>query len=236
MKPEEFSRNVRPSVLSNKNFNKIFVIGYNKTGTTTMERVLRLYGYSMPQQQEQEARLTKQVFRTNYEEFVSFVRRYDAFQDLPFSQEQTYVVADALFPNSKFILTERDSEKWFSSMSKFTKKLFNIDNLKNLTEKDLMTKFRYLFPGYLHSNHQRILTNFKKGLQSETQWNKLFDKEYYIKVYEERNNQVKKYFMGMPGKLLVLDISEEDNTSSICRFLNIPRELVVGMPHENKSS
>ena len=49
-----------------------------------MERVLRLYGYSMPQQQEQEARLTKQVFRTNYDEFVSFVRRYDAFQDLLF--------------------------------------------------------------------------------------------------------------------------------------------------------
>ena len=65
--------------------------------------------------------------------------------------------------------------------------------------------------------------------------NKLFDKEYYIKVYEERNNQVKKYFMGMAEKLLVLNISEEDNTSPICRFLNIPMELVVRMPHENKS-
>ena len=100
MKPEEFTRNIRPVVLSNKNFNKIFVIGYNKTGTTTMERVLRLYGYSMPNQQEQEARLTRQVFSTNYEEFKCFVAKYDAFQDLPFSQEQTYVVADALFPNS----------------------------------------------------------------------------------------------------------------------------------------
>ena len=55
-------------------------------------------------------------------------------------------------------------------------------------------------------------------------------------MYEERNNQIKKYFMQMPEKLLVLDISQEDNTSSICRFLNIPKELVVGMPHENKSS
>ena len=55
------------------------------------------------------------------------------------------------------------------------------------------------------------------------------------------NNRNKKIFHAkkkkkMPEKLLVLDISQEDNTSSICRFLNIPRELVVGMPHENKSS
>ena len=127
MKPEEFTRNIRPVL--QQNFNKIFVIGYNKTGTTTMERVLRLYGYSMPNQQEQEARLTRQVFSTNYEEFKCFVAKYDAFQDLPFSQEQTYVVADALFPNSRFILTERDSEQWFLSMTTFTKKLFKIDRL-----------------------------------------------------------------------------------------------------------
>ena len=111
MKSEEFTRNIRPAVLSNKNFNKIFVVGYNKTGTTTMEQVLRLYGYSMPHQQEQEARLTKQVSCTNYDEFRSFVSKFDAFQDLPFSQDQTYVVADVLFPDSRFILTERDSEQ-----------------------------------------------------------------------------------------------------------------------------
>ena len=200
-----------------------------------MERVLRLYGYSMPNQQEQEARLTRQVFSTNYEEFKCFVAKYDAFQDLPFSQEQTYVVADALFPNSRFILTERDSEQWFLSMSTFTKKLFKIDQLESLTEEDLFTKFRYLFPGYLHSNHKRILTHFKKGIQAETQWGKIFNKEYYIQMYQERNNQIKKYFMEAPEKLLTIDVSEEENTTLICKFLNIPPKLVVKMPHANKS-
>ena len=235
MKSEEFTRNIRPAVLSNKNFNKIFVVGYNKTGTTTMEQVLRLYGYSMPHQQEQEARLTKQVLCTNYDEFRSFVSKFDAFQDLPFSQDQTYVVADVLFPNSRFILTERDSEQWFASMINFTKKIFNLGQVDNLTEKDLLTKFRYLYPGYLHNNHRRILTNFNKGNKLETRWDKLFDKDYYIQMYEERNNQIKKYFMGSTGKLLVIDLSEEKDTESICRFLNIPSELIVKMPHENKS-
>ena len=166
-----------------------------------MERVLRLYGYSMPNQQEQEARLTRQVFSTNYEEFKCFVAKYDAFQDLPFSQEQTYVVADALFPNSRFILTERDSEQWFLSMSTFTKKLFKIDQLEK-TEEDLFTKFRYLFPGYLHSNHKRILTHFKKGIQAETQWGKIFNKRVLHPDVSRAEQSNKKIFYGSSGKTL----------------------------------
>ena len=120
-------------------------------------------------------------------------------------------------------------------MINFTKKIFNLGQVDNLTEKDLLTKFRYLYPGYLHNNHRRILKNFNKGNKLETRWDKLFDKDYYIQMYEERNNQIKKYFMGSTGKLLVIDVSEEKDTESICRFLNIPSELIVKMPHENKS-
>jgi hypothetical protein len=81
-----------PRVISNKNFNKIFCIGYNKTGTTTLETVLRYYGFKLPNQQEQEVRLTKNVFSTEYEELKEFVQMYDAFQDLPFSQDVGFVV------------------------------------------------------------------------------------------------------------------------------------------------
>ena len=79
------------------------------------------------------------------------------------------------------------------------------------------------------------MTHFKKGIQAETQWDKLFNKEYYIQMYQERNNQIKKYFMAAPEKLLTIDVSEEENTTSICTFLNIPPKLVVKMPHANKS-
>ena len=66
-------------------------------------------------------------------------------------------------------------------MSKFTKKLFNIDDLENLTEKDLKTKFRYLFQGTCTVT-TNVFSQTLKGVQSETQWNKLFDKEYYKNV------------------------------------------------------
>ena len=94
---------------------------FNKTGTTSLEKLCVLW-LSPSNQQEQEIRLVKQVFSTNYSELVSFVNNFNAFQDMPFSQGLTYVAVDALFPNSKFILTERDSEEWFNSYCEFTRK------------------------------------------------------------------------------------------------------------------
>tara|TARA_A100001015_G_C15002764_1_gene719293 strand:+ start:1236 stop:1943 length:708 start_codon:yes stop_codon:yes gene_type:complete len=235
MKTNEFTSRVRGPILARKNFNKVFCIGYNKTGTTTLEKVLRIYGFNLPNQQEQEFRLTQQTFETNYEGFKSFVSGFEAFQDLPFSQEQTYVVADALFPNSKFILTERESEEWFESMCRFTQRLFKIENINELTENDVLNKFRYLYPGYLYNINKRILTNFSYGIKSETSWNFIYEKNYFIKMYEERNNQIKKYFMNTKSKLLVVDITKEKDTAVICKFLNIPEDMVIEMPHSNKS-
>lgn len=234
MTPAEFQKKARGTVLSRKNFNKIFCIGFNKTGTTTLETVLRLYGYSLPNQHEQEIRLSLQTAATNYSELIKFVNLYDAFQDLPFAQDLTFVAADALFPNSKFILTERESEKWFNSMTGFHKKTYNVGSVTDLTEKDILEKFNYLFPDYVHKNTQKFLTTFE-GSKKTVSWNKLYDKAHYIKLYEQRNLDVKKYFSEAPEKLLVIDVTKEKDTQKICDFLNIPDSLKINMPHSNKT-
>jgi sulfotransferase family protein len=233
MKPN-FTESVRPRMLAGKNFNKIFCVGYNKTGTTTMEGVLKLYGFSMPNQQEQEMRLTRQTFACNYAEFKSFVARFDAFQDMPFSQGDVYIAADALFPGSKFILTERDPQAWFRSITQYHKKVFKLDSLDSLTEQDVKTKFNYLYPGYSYENKKRFLTSFEDG-QPRTLWDLLYDEDYYISEYLARNNRIKKYFLDCPDKLLVLDVTEEGDTARICRFLNIPEEFATAIPHLNKT-
>lgn len=234
MTPAEFTNVVRQEVLARKNFNKIFCIGYNKTGTTTLETALRLYGYNLPNQQEQEVRLTEQCFSTDYTALLSFVNGYDAFQDMPFSQGLTYVVADALFPNSKFILTERDSESWFKSMTSFHKKIFNVDDMSKVTEADLLEKHTYLYRGYLHTINARMLTTYQDS-SKKVNWDKLFDKDYYIKLYEERNHTIKKYFADAPDKLLVIDVIKENSTKNICDFLNIPHQYIISMPHANQT-
>ena len=234
MKPQDFTEVVQPRVIANKNFNKIFCIGYNKTGTTTLETVLRLYGYNMPNQLQQEIRLSKLAFSTNYFELTSFCSNYDAFQDMPFSQGLTFVAADAIFPNSKFILSERTAESWYKSICKFHKQRFNLDDISKLTEKDVLEKFTYLYPGYAHSNKQRLLSSFENN-STKVNWEKLYDAEWYIDMYKRRNEEIKRYFMKAPEKLLVIDVTQEKTTEKICKFLNIPFEFIIDMPHSNKT-
>lgn len=234
MTPKEFTRAVKAKVFAGKNFNKIFCIGANKTGTTTLETVLSLYGYNLPQQNEQEIRISQSYFSTDYTDFFNFVRQYDAFQDTPFSQGLVFVAADALFPNSKFILSERDSESWFNSTIAARKKEYKIDDVSNITESDILDRSNYLYKGYLHSYESKILTSFD-NFEQKIKWDKLFDKDYHIFLYEERNNQVKKYFSDTPEKLLVIDVTKEINTQKICNFLNIPTNFAFNMPHLNKS-
>lgn len=233
IKSEEFRKALVINAIANKSFNKIFCIGYNKTGTTTLEETLRFYGYSLPLQKQQEARLSKNVFDTNYVEFLSFVQRYDAFQDMPFSQGLTFVAADALFPNSKFILSVRDSEAWFQSLKLFHMKKNGIDSTK-ISEKDILEKFTYLYDGYGYENKKRFLTTFKNN-KYLVDWTKLYDQKYYIEQYEQRNNLIQKYFVNAPNKLLVIDVTKEATTEKLCEFLNIPKEFVIAMPQRNKN-
>lgn len=234
MKSKNFTETVQPAVIANKEFNKLFCIGYNKTGTTTLETVLRLYGYNMPNQQEQEIRLSKSVFKTNYDELTSFCSNYDAFQDMPFSQGLTYVAADAIFPNSRFILSERPASAWYESMCAFHKKKFKFGDVTELTETDVLERFNYLYPGYSHSIKERLLSSFENN-RTKVNWDKLYDRDWYIDMYERRNEEIKRYFLKAPEKLLIIDVTQEETTEKICRFLNIPTEYIFDMPHSNRT-
>lgn len=234
MKSQELTKIVRKNVLDNKNFNKIFCIGYNKTGTSTLETVLKLYGYNLPNSHDQQRRLSGPSFSTDYSQLAQFCSQYDAFQDMPFSQGLTYVAADALFPDSKFILSERSAESWFNSVCNFHKKVFGLDDLSALTEKDVLEKFIYLYPGFYHSNKKRLLSTFNKNTM-KVNWDKLYNKDWYIDMYTRRNEEIKRYFMNAPEKLLVIDVTEEYTTEKICNFLNIPSAYVISMPHRNKT-
>ena len=215
-------------------FQKIFGIGQNKTGSTTLEAVLRYYGYHLPNQHDQEMMITKQFFQGNYAPFKDFVAKHDAFQDLPFSQGHSFYICDALFPGSKFILTEREPERWFDSLCNFHKKTYGIEGFSSMTEQDVKEKFTYLYEGYAHLVAEQFLTTIEDG-EIKVRWDLLYDKDFYIEKYVQRNNEIKAYFKDRPDDLLVIDVTKEVNTGAICDFLNIPPEFAVPMPHMNKT-
>ena len=66
-------------------------------------------------------------------------------------------------------------------------------------------------------------------------WDKLYKKDWSSDMYTRRNEEIKRYFMNAPEKLLVIDVTEEHTTEKICNFLNIPSACVISMPHRNKT-
>lgn len=93
---------------------KVFGVGLQKTGTTTLKYALELLGYKVS---GPNWKLLREVQKGNYNNISSLVFKYDAFQDEPWPHVYKYL--DHHYSNSKFILTIRDEEKWIESISNF---------------------------------------------------------------------------------------------------------------------
>jgi Sulfotransferase domain len=217
-----------------KSYNKVFGIGFNKTGTTTLERVLRSLGLQMPNQAEQELRIVRQLQRGNTRPLVEFVARFDAFQDLPFSAGLVFAQVDALFPDSKFILTVREPEAWFESLCRFHCKVYGVRSVAELNEAFFRDRVLYLYKNYTYENQRRIITRVV-GDEVVEDWKLLYDKDYRIDHFVRRNEAIRAHFAGRPDDLLVIDLTAEQTVERVLRFLGLPAELDFAMPHLNKT-
>lgn len=93
---------------------KIFGIGLNKTGTTTLRDCLQVLGYRV---KGFDRRLTYQAFSHDLEPLFAVCEGYDGFQDFPWPL--VYHELDCRYPGSKFVLTTRsNSSVWFESLKK----------------------------------------------------------------------------------------------------------------------
>ncbi|MCX5937346.1 MAG: hypothetical protein NTW02_03870 [Cyanobium sp. LacPavin_0920_WC12_MAG_62_9] len=92
---------------------KVFGIGLNKTGTTTLGVCLQRLGYrhtsfSLP--------LLEQVSRGELAGVLAHCKLFDAFEDWPYPL--IYKELDVAFPGSRFVLTRRRSaESWYASLA-----------------------------------------------------------------------------------------------------------------------
>src|SRR6056297_2482611 len=85
----EFSK-VQPSgKVFRRDYNKVFIIGFNKTGTTTLERTLRLWGFKIGDQRVASMML-EDYSDSRWDRILKLVETADAFQDVPFSLPDTY--------------------------------------------------------------------------------------------------------------------------------------------------
>lgn len=92
---------------------KVFGIGFHKTGTTSLRRALEILGYRVTGPNHV---YDRDIAQTYVDKARRLSNEFDGFQDNPWPL--LYREMDAMWPNAKFVLTYRESDKWVSSATK----------------------------------------------------------------------------------------------------------------------
>lgn len=187
--------------------NKVFNIGFHKTGTTSLTWFMRQHGYhvlhntalSMEQlalgsqmdagiDDGEQADLGSLIDPALLERLVM---AYDFFSDNPWPL--LYRHLDMLYPDSKFILTRRDVDSWINSLLKYTGRQ--------------RTRMRKLVYGY--GNPENHIKRYRQ-------------------VYLKHNRDVVDYF-GSRANLLVIDIEDDDRdiASRLEQFLRLEKKDIL---------
>lgn len=189
---------------------KIFGIGANKTGTTSLKAVMAELGFVVGYQTKAE-KLLPAWARRDFSPILKYCYSAEFFQDIPFSLPYTYVALDQAFPKSKFILTVRDNtEQWYNSITRSHAKIWGKDG-KIPTEQDLK-EADYHYPGGVWKSFNLLF---------ETPPSDLYNKETFFAFYEQYNREVIRYFRHRPEDLLVLNVAEKGAYRRLCDFLGV---------------
>ena len=92
---------------------KIIGVGFQKTGTSSLREALKILGYRV---KDTSSRPLIPILKGNYEKVIGMLRDFDAVEDTPWYM--IYKELDRQIPGSKFILTVRDGESWYKSVSR----------------------------------------------------------------------------------------------------------------------
>jgi hypothetical protein len=108
---------------------KVFGIGLNKTGTTTLGECGKILGLCCTSCDK--GLLEDVASRNDFSRIIHKVNQHDLFEDWPWPL--IYKQLDQMFPGSKFILTVRSSEgKWLESLKNHSMRTHPIGHCRRL--------------------------------------------------------------------------------------------------------
>ena len=200
---------------------KIFCIGFNKTGTTSLQRLLLDEGFIDSRQEHFEQNLDSYVFK-NYSTYTGIIKTgystSNIFQDIPFSLPNFYKELYKEFPEAYYILTVRDSsEVWYNSLDRFYKKSF-----PNKYHK--IHEIEYIRKGWLYS----YLTDCLNSPKTEP-----LNKSSLVAVYENHISDVEEFFKDKPN-LIKINLTNPLDFNRLEKFLG-NKFKSTSFPHLNKT-
>jgi len=201
---------------------KIFCIGYNKTGTTSLTHLMNKNNLPTAPLRPFECNLDSLIYG-NFNVIVEMIKNeyndYVFFQDAPFCFPNLYKELDKEFRDAKFILSVRDNEdEWYNSLIRFYKKFFSEEDFKN------PKKNRYVYEGWMY----RALTMMFTGNK-----NNPYHEESLKNGYIKHNLEVIEYFKNKDN-LLIVNLKEEKTVEKIENFIGL-EFTHKKMPHLNRT-
>ena len=177
---------------------KVIGVGFQKTGTSTLRDALRILDYSV---KDTTTRALIPILKNDYKKVLKIIDSFDAIEDTPWYI--IYKELDKLLPGSKFILTIRDEQSWYKSVSR------HIGDLRSAHHEWIYGKGKGLPKDYkentinVYNNHNKevveyfkyrpndlLIIDFTKG----DRWDKLckfLDKDIPKEVFPHANNSKK---------------------------------------------
>ncbi|WP_298236975.1 sulfotransferase family protein [uncultured Algibacter sp.] len=140
------------------NKEKVFVIGFQKTGTTSLEHALQFLGYRV---YGGDKNLMKY---TNTEDLKAYIKKsldsWDAAQDMPWPL--FYKELYDLYPDAKYILTIRDTNKWLRSVVTYFASI-RIPLHKKIYDVPCAEGYEYRYKEVYEQTNEAILEFFKNN-------------------------------------------------------------------------
>lgn len=126
--------------------------GFQKTGTSSLREALRILGYKV---KDTSHRPLIPILKGDYSRVLEMLNGYDAVEDTPWYM--IYRELDRLIPGSRFILTIRDEESWYKSVSR------HIGHLRNPMHEWIYGRGKGL-PKDHRENTLRVFREHNKGV------------------------------------------------------------------------
>ena len=190
---------------------RVFRLGLSRTGTKSLAAALNTAGVRT-QWYPSDSATFEELLSGRYR--LSVLEQYQAITDTPVVP--FYKQFDALFPQSKFILTVRKKAAWLDSCRRhWTRPQVGPEEL------------------YRGTHQQR----FGRYIDTVVDGSPNFEQARWGQVYDDHIADVKQTFRDRPDDLLIMDITAGDGWEQLCPFLGLaprtgPFPLVNAFNHE----
>lgn len=172
-------------------FDKVFGIGWAKTGTTTLGACLTSLGFRHCSQRMD---LFEHLFTQNVIPVLELAEQFDSFEDWPWIL--LYAPLGRAFPNSAFILTNRNERTWLRSY-------------RNMLRNEPPATCALLkIRRFIYGDNPSEMTD-----------------RCLLELYRRHNASVRAHFSGT-GRLLELNFEDGDGWPQLCGFLGCPAPKV----------